>query len=408
MNQQRDRAPQQARRRRLRPLQPRHRQGPPGVQAADRRRRRRTCSATTPRSCSRWPAARRAVQGAAQGRAPQRGPAADRLRRGLPRRLLRVGHPQGVPRLVVDHRHQGGAAVAGVAASCCSTTCWASTTASSGAWSFHKGGNGGFTQVLARAAQAFGAEIRLEAPVASVITRDGRVTGVALEDGAEFDAPIVVSALDPRRTFTGAGRPAGAADATSSTRSAGSGSRAPRRRSTSRSTGCRSSRPSPAATTTSAGSPTSARRWSTSSAPSTRASTAGTARPYLDCAIQSHDRPRHGASRQARDVVLRPVRAVPAARAATGTPSAQNLGDTVQRTLESFFPGFGGPGAPPRGRHADRHRAWPGPVRGQHLRRRVPRPPDVLLPARARAGADYRTPITATTSAARAPTRAVA
>ena len=33
-----------------------------------------------------------------------------------------------------------------------------------GSWAFHKGGNGGFTQVLARAAEAYGAEIRLEAP----------------------------------------------------------------------------------------------------------------------------------------------------------------------------------------------------------------------------------------------------
>ena len=71
-----------------------------------------------------------------------------------------------------------------------------------GAWSFHKGGNGGFTQVLARAAQAFGAEILLDAPVDSVITRDGRAVGVALEDGTELTAKTVVSALDPRRTFT--------------------------------------------------------------------------------------------------------------------------------------------------------------------------------------------------------------
>ena len=32
-----------------------------------------------------------------------------------------------------------------------------------GSWAFHKGGNGGFTQVLARAAQSFGAEIQLDA-----------------------------------------------------------------------------------------------------------------------------------------------------------------------------------------------------------------------------------------------------
>ena len=70
-----------------------------------------------------------------------------------------------------------------------------------GAWAFHKKGNGGFTQVLARAAESFGAEIRLELPVDSVITKDGRATGVALQDGTEYYADTVVSALDPRRTF---------------------------------------------------------------------------------------------------------------------------------------------------------------------------------------------------------------
>ena len=71
-----------------------------------------------------------------------------------------------------------------------------------GAWSFHKGGNGGFTQVLARAAQAYGAEIRLQTAVDHVSTDDGRVTGVVLADGTELTAPTVVSSLDPRRTFT--------------------------------------------------------------------------------------------------------------------------------------------------------------------------------------------------------------
>src|SRR6478609_1617692 len=70
-----------------------------------------------------------------------------------------------------------------------------------GAWAFHKGGNGGFTKVLARAAQSFGAEIALESPVDHVITNDGRATGVALADGRELEAPVVVSAVDPRRTF---------------------------------------------------------------------------------------------------------------------------------------------------------------------------------------------------------------
>lgn len=70
-----------------------------------------------------------------------------------------------------------------------------------GAWSFHKGGNGGVTQTLARAARAFGAEIILESRVHEVITKNGRAVGVALEDGTEYHANTVVSALDPRRTF---------------------------------------------------------------------------------------------------------------------------------------------------------------------------------------------------------------
>ena len=70
-----------------------------------------------------------------------------------------------------------------------------------GAWAFHKGGNGGFTQVLARAARSFGAEIVLESPVAEVITKGGRAIGVALQDGTEYHATTIVSALDPRRTF---------------------------------------------------------------------------------------------------------------------------------------------------------------------------------------------------------------
>ena len=34
-----------------------------------------------------------------------------------------------------------------------------------------------------------------------MLTEDGRAVGVVLEDGTEFRAPVVVSALDPRRTF---------------------------------------------------------------------------------------------------------------------------------------------------------------------------------------------------------------
>ena len=71
-----------------------------------------------------------------------------------------------------------------------------------GSWSFHKGGNGGFTQVLGHAAQSFGAEILLDSRVDHVLTKDGKAVGVVLTDGTDFHADVVVSALDPRQTFT--------------------------------------------------------------------------------------------------------------------------------------------------------------------------------------------------------------
>ena len=37
--------------------------------------------------------------------------------------------------------------------------------------------------------------------VSCVLTRDGQAVGVAIEDGTEFRAPVVVSALDARHTF---------------------------------------------------------------------------------------------------------------------------------------------------------------------------------------------------------------
>lgn len=68
-------------------------------------------------------------------------------------------------------------------------------------WGFHKGGNGGLSQAIASSARAFGAEIRTNSAVANLITKNGEVKGVALQNGDEFYADVVVSSLDPRRTF---------------------------------------------------------------------------------------------------------------------------------------------------------------------------------------------------------------
>jgi len=69
------------------------------------------------------------------------------------------------------------------------------------AWGFAKGGTGGISEAIASAARAFGADVRTEADVAQVIVKHGRATGVALADGTELTAKVVVSSLDPNLTF---------------------------------------------------------------------------------------------------------------------------------------------------------------------------------------------------------------
>ena len=44
-------------------------------------------------------------------------------------------------------------------------------------------------------------EIKTEAPVAKVIVRGDRASGVVLENGDEYHAKVIVSSLDPKRTF---------------------------------------------------------------------------------------------------------------------------------------------------------------------------------------------------------------
>jgi phytoene dehydrogenase-like protein len=68
--------------------------------------------------------------------------------------------------------------------------------------SIAKGGPGALAEALAAAARAFGAEIRTGAEVEAVLTRNHRATGVALADGSEIAARVVVSAADPKRTLT--------------------------------------------------------------------------------------------------------------------------------------------------------------------------------------------------------------
>jgi phytoene dehydrogenase-like protein len=69
------------------------------------------------------------------------------------------------------------------------------------AWGFQKGGTGAISESIGRAARSLGAEIRTDVDVEQVMVRNGTATGVALRSGEEILAPVVVSSLDPRRTF---------------------------------------------------------------------------------------------------------------------------------------------------------------------------------------------------------------
>jgi phytoene dehydrogenase-like protein len=69
------------------------------------------------------------------------------------------------------------------------------------AWGFAKNGTGGVSAAIAKAARAFGAEIRTGAEVDRVLVKGGCAAGVALADGEELQAPVVLSAADPKRTF---------------------------------------------------------------------------------------------------------------------------------------------------------------------------------------------------------------
>ena len=209
-----------------------------------------------------------------------------------------------------------------------------------GAWAFHKQGNGGFTQVLARAARSFGAEIVLESPVSEVITRGGRAIGVALEDGTEYRAKTVVSALDPRRTFLELVNPrelpTDLVESIQHFRFQGTSSKV---------NFALDALPKYPAL----GERGDMFRGFTNIGPSMDYLEHAfddakygwySQRPYMDCAIQSTidaDMAPPGKHVMSTFVAYTPYKL----RESDWDTERQNLGDTVQATLESFFPGFG-------------------------------------------------------------------
>lgn len=68
-------------------------------------------------------------------------------------------------------------------------------------WGFARGGTGEISRVIADAARHHGAEIRTQAPVDQVLVKHRRAFGVVLQSGEEIHAKVVVSGVDPKRTF---------------------------------------------------------------------------------------------------------------------------------------------------------------------------------------------------------------
>jgi phytoene dehydrogenase-like protein len=69
------------------------------------------------------------------------------------------------------------------------------------AWGLPRGGTGGISEAIASAAREAGVEIRTKATIIKILVKEGRATGVVLENGDEIQADVVSSSVDPWLTF---------------------------------------------------------------------------------------------------------------------------------------------------------------------------------------------------------------
>ena len=68
-------------------------------------------------------------------------------------------------------------------------------------WGFARGGMGTISRVIADAARHYGAEIKTQASVDQVLIKNDKASGVVLQSGEEVHAQVIVSGVDPKRTF---------------------------------------------------------------------------------------------------------------------------------------------------------------------------------------------------------------
>jgi phytoene dehydrogenase-like protein len=222
-------------------------------------------------------------------------------------------------------------------------------------WGSQLGGTGGVSEALASAARSYGAEIRVNAPVAQVIVKSGQAVGVVLENGDEIFARTVASGCDPRVTFRklidDKELPPDFARAIDNFKFRGSsgkvnlaldGLRARLRRRQVRGV--------------------------------FQAPLHGRGGPHAA-------RPEHGAAGQARDVHLRAVRLVQHARVRQPRSAARGIRQRGDRHLDGIRAQSEGHPPTQAGAHAVGPRAGDRPDGGKHLPGRVDAGPALLLPA---------------------------
>ncbi len=70
-----------------------------------------------------------------------------------------------------------------------------------GVWGYVRGGMGGLSIAIAKAAEEMGVEILRETSVDEIHTNAGKVTSVSLSDGSQFDTSVVASSVDANLTY---------------------------------------------------------------------------------------------------------------------------------------------------------------------------------------------------------------
>ena len=277
-------------------------------------------------------------------------------------------------------------------------------------WGLSRGGTGAVSNAIASAARAAGADIRVTAPVSQILVSNGAATGVVLDNGDTFAASAVLSSADPRVTFltlVGAGHlPAEFVEDIRRYKFRGSSGKVNLALDGLPEFTCRPGAGPHLRGAVSISPGVDYMERAYDEAKYGRYSR----RPYIDIVIPTLTDPVPGAAGQARDVVLRAVRALrprqPTAAVGRTPRGVRRRRDRHDRGVRAHHPATAS--LHRQIAHAAGPRARVRPHRGQHLSRRADARAVVLPPARPRAGPVRDARPRASTCADSGPIRAAA